>query len=331
MGFVTGAGSIFLIVVMVLTIVIAVDHNKPSSDGLYKYSDVAMGTVVNLTLVADSQKAADDAARKALAFMRNMQMDLDHRNPQGSIARINNGAGAYYVEPSERAYSLIQRAVQFSKTTGGVFDPTIGSLTTSPLYYVLDETIAESKKDLVDYRKVLFDEQRKRIRLKEDGMALDLGGIAKGTIIDSTVRLLRKLQVEAGIVEAGGDFYCFGERDWTVGIRHPRKKEVYGTVTVREKGVCGSGDYQQFVKLEEAGETSIRHHIFNPANMEPADESSGVTVIAESAELADAMATALFIMGPNKGKMFAEEKFPDVSAMWFTPDLAVTTTAHFPQ
>jgi len=323
--------AVALFVLGGVKIIVPSYNSKQSKGDLYQYTDVAMGTVVNLTLVTDSQKAADDGARKALAFMRNVQKDLDYRDLQGSVARINNAAGSHYIKPSKRAYELIRRTVELSRVTKGVFDPTIGALTTSPLFYVLDETIAQGKKGLVNYRNVLFDLKDKRILLRKKGMALDLGGIAKGAIIDATVKLLRKLHIQAGIVEAGGDFYCFGDRDWTIGIRHPRDKSVYGMMTVREKGVCGSGDYQQFVKYEEDGETNLRHHIIDPTDMEPAGLSVGVTVIAETAELADGMATALFVMGPKEGRELILEKFPDVSAMWFSPNLTVTTTDDFPK
>lgn len=308
-------------------------HNekKQGSATLYRYSEMAMGTMVNLTLEADSQLAADNGARKVMTFIRTVQSDLDYRNPTGSVGQINNAAGKHYVEPSVRAYELIKRAVGFARKTGGVFDPTIGALTTSPLYYVLDETIAREKSDLVNYRFVRFDEEGRRVRLHRRGMALDLGGIAKGSIIDAAVKLLRTMNIRAGIVEAGGDFYCFGDRDWTVGIRHPRNEEVYGTVSVREKGVCGSGDYEQFVSYEDEGETTLKHHIIDPKNMEPAGESAGVTVIAESAELADALATTLFIMGSDQGRRFVERTYPDASALWFAPNLTVTATTGFPQ
>lgn len=321
--------AVVLIAAMVMAVSFHIDKARSEHDDLYHYTDMAMGTVVNLTLGADSLKAADDAARKAIAYMRSMQADLDYRSPNGSIDRINRGAGRYYVEPTKRAYNLLKRAVHFSEMSGGVFDPTVGALTTSPLYYVLDESIAKSKKDLVDYRLVFFDGNK--VKLEKEGMAIDLGGIAKGTIIDGTVRLLRNLGIQSGIVEAGGDFYCFGERNWTVGIRHPRDEQVHTMVTVHEKGVCGSGDYQQFVRAGEGDDAEQRHHIIDPSDMEPAIESIGVTVIADSAELADALATTLFIMGPNKGEAFLDDAYPGVAAMWFTPDLKVSATRNFPK
>jgi thiamine biosynthesis lipoprotein len=304
---------------------------NPGHSGLYRHTDVAMGTVVNLTLAADSHTAAVNAARRCIALMRDLQSDFDFRNPEGSVGRINRAAGRGWVEPTPRSFGLISRALEYARASHGVFDPTIGALTTSPLYYALDETIARAKKGLVDYRLVALDSDSGRVRLERAGMALDLGGIAKGTVIDAAVRLLRSMNIDAGIVEAGGDFYCFGERDWTVGIRHPRSESVYRTVTVRERGVCGSGDYQQFVAMEQEGHTTLRHHIINPADMEPAAASTGVTVIADSAEQADALATTLFIMGPDAGIRFVRERYPDVMATWFGPDLSVVETDGFPE
>ncbi|MBG0789669.1 MAG: MFS transporter [Desulfovibrionaceae bacterium] len=305
-------------------------QSGPGHDRLYRHTDVAMGTVVNLTLEAASAKAADDAARKAMAFMRTLQQDYDFRYEEGSVGRINRAAGRSWVTPSKRAYGLLRRTLNFSAVTDGAFDPTIGAATTSPLYFALDKSLLEAKRHLVDYRLVRMDEATGRVRLSKEGMALDLGGVAKGAVIDATVALLRGLGVIAGIVEAGGDFYCFGDRDWTVGIRHPRDKSVYSTVSVREKGVCGSGDYEQFVVGGQDSRSGVRHHILDPSDMAPADESLGVTVIASSAEQADRLATALFIMGAQEGRRFLALHCPQDAAMWFNPDLSVVVTENFP-
>lgn len=298
-------------------------------DELYRYSDVAMGTVVNLTLEAGSQKAADDAAKKAILFMRNLQQDFDHRSIDGSVGHINRAAGKSWVKPTKRTFELLRRTLLFSQLTNGLFDPTVGAATTSPLYFALDASLLAAKKHLVDYRLVLLDENNGRVRLLKSGMALDLGGVAKGTIIDATVALLRKHGIQAGVVEAGGDFYCFGDREWTVGVRHPRGEQVYATLNLREKGVCGSGDYEQFVLGHQGGNSKMLHHILDPGKMSPAENSLGVTVIASSAEQADRLATALFIMGSEKGKEFLAMHWPEDAAMWFDPELSVVTTDNF--
>ena len=323
-------GSLAAILLLTAGVRMSHDTNSPT-DTLHRFTDVAMGTIVNLTLEADSREQASMAAKRTITAMRSIQQDFDFRNPEGSIGRINAHAGTSWVQPSLRTYTLLKRSVDISHKSNGVFDPTIGALTSMPVYYAIDPTIAREKTDLVNFRQVLFDHEGKRVRLEQKGMVLDLGGIAKGTIVDMAVNLLREQGIRAGIVEAGGDFYCFGDRDWTVGIRHPRNASVYQTITVREKGVCGSGDYQQFITTETTTTPSIRHHIINPSTMEPATESIGVSVIADTTETADALATTLFIMGPAKGTAFLDSHYPDSASIWFLPNDTVTTSSNFPR
>lgn len=328
----TGALALVLLFTMVMGTGLTPDDAVVAQNkDLYKFTDVAMGTIVNLTLEAHSRTAASSAARKTMEAMRALQQDFDFRNLDGSVGRINRNAGRSWVKPSPRVFALLERMIDLSAASDGVFDPTIGALTSSPLYFALDDAVARAKSDLVDYRLILLDRPGKRARLKKKGMALDLGGIAKGTIVDAAVALLRKQGIPAGIVEAGGDFYCFGERDWTVGIRHPRNRAICHTITVREKGVCGSGDYEQFITVPEDGRTVMRHHIIDPTTMTSADESIGVTVIAKTAEKADALATALFIMGPGDGAECLADHFHDSAAVWFLPDQSIIFTDNFPQ
>ena len=306
------------------------DVGSPGKD-LYRFTDVAMGTIVNLTIEARSLGAATAAARKTMTYMRALQQDLDFRNLDGSVGRINRNAGLSWIKPTSRAFDLIERTLRYSEESRGAFDPTIGALTTSPLYYALDETVARAKSGLVDYRLILIDRPGKRVRLKKKGMALDLGGIAKGFIVDASVAFLRKQGINSGIVEAGGDFYCFGDRTWTIGIRHPLNSATVQTIPVREQGVCGSGDYQQFVTTEEHGRSVKKHHIIDPDTMESARESIGTTVIADSAEKADVLATTLFILGPRQGRAFLSEYSPDSAAIWFLPDHTSAVTDNFVQ
>ncbi|WP_338669453.1 MFS transporter [Pseudodesulfovibrio methanolicus] len=321
------AGVLGLLLVFSLSPTLRMEAHQ---DGLYRFTDVAMGTVVKLTIEAPSRKSAELAARRTMTAMRALQQDFDHRNPRGSIGRINRAAGHAWIKATPRAFALLDRTLAFSAATGGVFDPTVGALTTSPFYYAMDESVARSKSGLVDYRMVLMDPAGDRVRLKKEGMALDLGGIAKGSIVDEAVALLQKHGVPSGIVEAGGDFRCFGDRDWHVGVRHPRNDAVFQTVTIRDKGVCGSGDYRQFVTPDKQGGPIERHHIIDPATMDSAHKSIGVTVIADTAEQADALATTLFIMGPAKGAAFLKTYSPGSACIWFLPDRTVAYTDNFP-
>jgi thiamine biosynthesis lipoprotein len=306
------------------------DQNQ-EDDHLYRFTDIAMGTVVHLTIEAQGRESASLAAERALAAMRDLQRDYDHRNPRGSIGRINRAAGRFWVRITPGAFGLLERALRLSAASEGVFDPSIGALTTSPFYFAVDESIAREKSGLVDYHRVLLDREGGRARLEREGMALDLGGIAKGAIVDAAVAVLREQGVASGIVEAGGDFRCFGQREWNVGIRHPRSGGVFRTLSIREKSVCGSGDYQQFVGRERADGSMERHHIIDPRTMGSAHESIGVSVVADTAEEADALATTLFIMGPSRGGDFLKRYSPSSACVWFLPDQSVAYTDNFPR
>ncbi len=299
-------------------------------NNIYTYGGAAMGTMFHLTLEAPNKDVADTAARKARKTIAALQRDFDFRNRYGSIGRVNLHAGGRGARISERAFALLGRALDMGGKTDGLFDVTVGAVTVTPLYFARSERVAETKRNLIDYRLVRMDPKTLNVTLPKLGMAIDLGGIAKGAVIDGAVAVLRKSGITAGIVEAGGDFYCFGDRLWTVGIRHPREERLLGNIRVREKGVCGSGDYYQYVVEVQNGHEARRHHILDIATMHSANRSVGVTVVAENAERADALATTMLIAGPGQGGGLLKKFFPGASALWVLPDLSVQASENFP-
>lgn len=297
----------------------------------FRYTDAAMGTVVNITLESDSGEHAEEASRKAIKTMRFLQKDFDHRSRYGSIGSINRESGKKAVKVSDRAYTLISHGLEFGKTTNGVFDITIGAVTDAPFYYALSEKLLKSKKDLVDYRMVEMHPDTGKVYLPVKGMALDLGGLAKGTILDAAGKTLRESGIETAMIEGGGDFACFGNRDWVIGLKNPRGSGLLGTIKVHDMAVCGSGDYRQFIIDDRNGDHVRRHHIIDIKSMESADESIATTVLAPDAETADALATSVFILGPEAGTKLLEKYYPECSAMWVLPDSSIVQTSKFPE
>jgi thiamine biosynthesis lipoprotein len=161
---------------------------------------------------------------------------------------------------------------------------------------------------LVDFHQIGVDENR--VSLGRTGMRIDLGAIAKGYIVDRAVRFLKDRGVTAGLVEAGGDLRLFGKpphrENWRIGILHPRKpnQSLFGVLDVDSGSVTTSGDYER--TFTEDGKRY--HHLIDPATGYPADECISVTIIAETAMLADAWATAVFIMGPERGMALLESQ-----------------------
>ncbi|SDK96376.1 thiamine biosynthesis lipoprotein [Maridesulfovibrio ferrireducens] len=311
------------------------DFKQPSKQNsdqtLFRYTDIAMGTIVNLTLETPSAKKGEKAARNAIAKMRSLQKDFDHRNKRGSIGRINRAAGLKEISISEEALKLIDHGLKFSEKSNGTFDITVGAITTTQFYYALAPKTIQKRKPLIDYRLVEIDLDKGIVKLPHKGMALDLGGIAKGTIIDSAAKKLIEAGITTALVEAGGDFYGYGNRTWTIGIKNPREEGLLGNISIKNKAVCGSGDYYQFITTDSNRGESRRHHILDPSLMRSSHESIATTAIGPNAETADALATTIFIMGPIAGTRFIKRFYPECSAMWVMPDKSIHKTENFPQ
>ncbi|WP_319780958.1 MFS transporter [Maridesulfovibrio sp.] len=304
--------------------------NRNTDKAVFRYSDIAMGTVVNLTIPVQENTGTQKAVKEAIAIMHQLQKDLDHRNKLGSIGRVNHEAGKNSVRVSDKAFQTIKSGLEISKKSGGSFDITIGAITTTPFYYALDKERFAGHKALINFRLLEMNSEDNKVFLPKKGMALDLGGLAKGTIIDAAANHLKESGITTAMVEAGGDFMVFGDREWTIGIRNPRGNGIIGRIKVKNNAVCGSGDYYQFIIPVSKDEETRKHHIFDPALLQSSTESIATTTIAPNAETADALATTVFIMGPKKGNEFMQKHFPDCAAMWVLPDMSIVKTKNFP-
>lgn len=294
---------------------------------LNTFANLAMGGIVHLKMVGADDQLAEDAAADAFATIARLEEDFGHRSTTGSIGRVNRAAGKAPVAVSPAAFSLIDRALRLGADSAGVFDITVGAVTVLPLYYRTQASA--DKAALVDYRKVVLEPLHHTVFLPKTGMALDLGGLAKGSIVDAAAAVVRQAGVASALIEASGDFFCYGDRIWKVGIQDPRADRLLGVIEVQNAGVCGSGDYYQYDPSSSDAESGRKHHILDPSELTSAHASIAVTVIAPSTELADALATTLFIMGPERGGKFLK-KYPGCSALWVLPDRKIVTSAGFP-
>ena len=156
----------------------------------------------------------------------------------------------------------------------------------------------DSVRSLVGFRNLVLNQRDTTVFFARPGMRIDLGGIAKGYAIDRAVAVLREQGVYDFLLNAGGDLYASGERQpghpWRVGVKHPRASDaLLARLTVHDMAVATSGDYERFGEVEGRR----YHHILDPRTGYPAHQSRSVTVVASSAEEADALATYLFILG----------------------------------
>lgn len=260
-------------------------NKKESSD-----TRILMNTVVTIT--ADCSKEIIDQAFDLCSALENK---LSRTKENSDIWAINNSNG--FVRVSAETILLINKAKYYSDKTGGKFDVTVYPV--SSLYDFTLKKLPSKEKiaaalPLVDYRKIQIEGDT--VCLKDGG--IDLGGIAKGYIADRVVAFLREKGVKSAIVNIGGNLYCFGKKEYKIGIKKPFENSVIATVNGKEGTFVTSGIYERYIK--ENGK--IYHHIIDPATGYGVENDlAGVTVMCSSSADADALSTACMLIGSNDG------------------------------
>ena len=280
-----------------------------------------MDTVVRIAVYDEGMTREDirAAIERAFEVMRAVEAKTSMYVDSSEVSRIAKEAGRDYVRVSDEIFWLLNESVKVSEETRDAFDVTVGVVKRlwdfdSDHPSVPDSLRVKSCLAKVDYRGIRFRDGE--VFLRESGMQIDLGGIAKGYVIDRGVEVLEEAGVRSGIVDAGGDLRIFGRHPWRetwrIGIRHPRKQEgeLFGVLETGPGSIFTSGDYERY--FVEYGKRY--HHILDPKTGFPAEGCVSVTVAAESGVLADAYATAVFVMGPAEG-MTLIERLPGVEGL----------------
>lgn len=246
--------------------------------------------------------AAVDAAFSEVARVESVMSEWQ---PDSPISAINTSAGGAGVTVPTELRDIILRSMDISRRSEGAFDISwrgmgpLWKLRAQPFMPPTDEAIEAARKR-VDHRRIKVDGDR--VSLGAADMAIGLGGIAKGYAVDRAVGVLKRAGVNSFFVDGGGDIRVAGGKNghpWRVGVRHPRgaAQQLLGVVEVMDGAVVTSGDYERFTV-----HNGIRyHHIIDPSTGRPATASQAVTIVAPDAETADALATAVFILGPARG------------------------------
>lgn len=273
---------------------------------LHRRTQILMGTLVEIIISERTPEQSNDASSKAFDEMQRIENLFSSHLPDSEISRINQNAGGDWVAISKETQEVLKRALYWSQKSEGAFDPTIGAaaalwnLEEIPKALPSPGTLEEAA-SLIDYRKLELKDGKARLTAK--GMSLHLGAIGKGYAVDRAIEALKEAGVEAALVNAGGDLAVFGKRKgqpWRIGLQHPRHPEkMIAALSLENQSMATSGDYQKYFMFEG----KRYHHILNPKTGSPATEASIVsaTVITKSVMDADALATALFVMGPQKG------------------------------
>ncbi len=288
----------------------------------YKRSKFLLNTIVDITVVGQ-RKEAQKAIAQAFEEIERIENLLSIYKNNSEISKINMKSGFSAVKVSADTINILDKSIEISEITDGAFDITIG-----PLMDIWgfrdgnkrkpsDKDIIEKKK-LIGYKNINIDHSQSSVRLSFHGMQLDLGAIAVGFAVDKAIEKLKSIGIKDALINAGGEIYALGtpngKRSWRVGIQHPRRNnELIGVLELKDKAISTSGDYENYFEVND----KRYHHILSPYTGKPVEGVMSVTVVSDKTVIADALSTAIFPMGAQKG-MELIESFNDVECIIIT-------------
>jgi thiamine biosynthesis lipoprotein len=264
---------------------------------------VAMGTVVNIIVVHEKTEDAKAAIAEAFEEIKRIERLMSVRDKDSKIYALNHG-GTDWVDVSPEILYVLEKAQYYSNLSRGAFDVTV-----QPLMELWMEKTRERGQmpgpdelsevlELVGWYDLILDWNHTRARFARYGMRVTLGGIAQGYAVDRAVEILMARGMDSALVEIGGDIRVFGTKNWRIALQHPRARDQWlEVIELKDGAIVTSGDYTKYFIL---GGRRV-HHLIDPRTGYPADKSISVTVIADRAIDADALSTAVFVLGPEKG------------------------------
>jgi thiamine biosynthesis lipoprotein len=299
---------------------------------LLREQRLLMGTTFDIQVVTDDRERGALAIREAFDEVARVEDLLSEWRETSEISRVNRLAGREPVAIGPDLFAVVERSLWVSEATRGAFDVTFAGC--GRLWSFVerrkpsDEALSRCL-GAVGYRRLELDPDDSTLFLPRADMRIGIAGIGKGYGVDRAAQRLESRGIRRYVVDGGGDIRLRGanvDRPWSVGIAHPRERgTLFAALQLDGGSIVTSGDYQRFFDLE-----GVRYHdILDPATGLPARGSIAITVIAPTAMDADALATGLFVLGPDRG-LSVVEGLAGVEALFFDADAKVRPSSGFP-
>lgn len=266
-----------------------------------------LGSPFEMTVIAQDTVQGNQFCNWAIAEVKRIENLISDWIPTTQISQVNKNAGIKPIQVDKEVFSLVERAIKISQITSGAFDISYasmdkiwkfdGSMKAMPTEEAIKKSVSK-----IGYKNIILDSKEQTIFLKNEGMKLGLGGIGQGYIADKVKELLISKGCISGIVNVSGDINTWGKqidgKPWTVAIVNPmNKNKVFATFPLEDTAVETSGSYEKFVIFN-----GIRYsHIIDPRSGYPAQGVISVSVFAKQTEIADALATGIFVLGVEVG------------------------------
>nr|WP_240795578.1 FAD:protein FMN transferase [Aquibacillus halophilus] len=290
-----------------------------------------MGTIVTVKIYDEGK---EDVLEPVFKKIQSLSNQITTNETESDIEKINKNAGVEPVIVSNDIYRLIEAGKTYSEMSGGSFDISIGPLT--KLWHIgYDDARKPNQQEidailsLINYKDVELNSEESTVFLREKGMKLDLGAIAKGFIADEVVAVLKDHNVTTAIIDLGGNIYVLGNNPsgnaWTVGIQNPfaPRGETVGKIPEANKSIVTSGIYERYLEVDG----TKYHHLLNPKDGYPfMNDIAGVTIISTESIDGDALSTSVFSKGLEGGMDYIES-FDGVEAVFVSTDKKIYITS----
>lgn len=290
-----------------------------------------MGSRFDITIVANDALSAENNIDSVIAEITRIEYLISDWKSDTQVSEVNRNAGIKPVKVDAEVFALTERAIHFSKITGGAFDISFaamdriwkfdGSMKEMPSPEAIKKSVEK-----VGYENIELSKENSTIFLKRKGMKIGFGALGEGYAADRCREMMLAKGIKAGIVNGSGDMSTWGKRPdgkaWSVGITNPMKKDtIFAVIPLVKSAVVTSGSYEKFVVFN--GKRYA--HIINPVTGYPATGLCSVTVLGPSAETANGFSTSIMVLGKKAGLKLLK-KYPDYQAILITDKGTIFST-----
>ncbi len=304
----------------------------------FKKQTRLMGNQFEFTLIEQNENIAHDLFDIAIDEIKRIEALLTTFSETSITYIINENAGIKPIEVTDEVFQLIKRSQFISKITQGAFDLSYGSIDKRFWNFDLNMTVlpntetAKKSVELINYENIILDEENQTVFLKNKGMRIGFGGIGNGFAAEMAKKKLIENKVKSGIVNASGDLSAWGFQEngdaWTIGVADPnQRKSIFSTFKITNKAVATSGNYEKFVTINNKKYS----HTIDPKTGYPISGIKSVTILADNAEIADALATPVTVMGIDVGLDFINQLktigciiIDDFDKTYFSKNITIT-------
>ena len=273
-----------------------------------------MGNRFELTVASGDELLANASMDKAVNEIKRIEKLLTTFSTDSQTAMINASAGLHPIKVAREVFDLIARSIRISTITQGAFDISYGSLDKrfwnfdQQMTSLPDKATAKKMIRLINYKNIVLDEENLTVFLKQEGMRIGFGGIGKGYAAEQAKLILQKEGIHSGVVNAAGDLaawgYQPGGKPWTIGIASPGNIwHPFSSMEITDKAVATSGNYEKFAIIDGKKYS----HTIDPKTGYPVSGIKSVTIVCPNAEIADALATPVMVMGVKVGLDLANQ------------------------